>query len=87
MDVERPAIRHLQALRCDGLNSDIISARRDGALDPGAQQVVEHAEQCVLHIDGERQQPVEQGSYRLNRSVRPTLLRRYLNPGRAGRST
>src|SRR5260370_34072441 len=64
MDVERPAIRDLQALSRDGLDPDVVSPGSNGALNPGAQQVVEYAEQRILHVDSERQQPVEEGGDR-----------------------
>ncbi len=41
----------MRTLGSHRLDSEIIGARRDGALDPGAQQTLEHAEQRVLQID------------------------------------
>ena len=64
MDVERPAIGDDQALGRDRLDAEVIGARRDGALDLGAQQILEHAEQRVLQIDGQREQPIEEGGDR-----------------------
>ena len=64
MDVERPAIRDDEALGSHRLDAKIIGARRDGALDPGARQTLEHAEQRVLQIDGQREEPIEKGGDR-----------------------
>jgi len=64
MGVERLAICDDEALGSHRLDAEIIGARRDGALDPGAQQILEHAEQRVLQIDGQREQPIEKGGDR-----------------------
>ena len=61
MDVERPALGDDEALSGERLDAEIVGARCDGAFDPGAQQVLEHAEERVLQIDRQRQQPVEEG--------------------------
>ena len=43
------------------LQADIVGAGRDGALDRARQQLLERREQHVLQVDGQRQQPVEEG--------------------------
>ena len=64
MDVERPALGDGQALGGERLDAEIIGARRDGTFDLAAQQILEHAEQRVLKIDRQRQQPIEEGGDR-----------------------
>src|SRR5260370_26476829 len=64
MGVERPAIRDGETLGSHRLDAEIIGARSDGALDLGAQQILEHAEQRVLQIDGQREEPIEKGGDR-----------------------
>ena len=61
MGVERAALDDAQRFRRDGLDAEIVGAGRDGALDLRAQQILERAEQHVLQVDGEREQPVEEG--------------------------
>ena len=64
MDVECAAIRDGEALGSHRLDALIIGAGSDGALDLGAQQILEHAEQPVLQIDSQREEPVEKGGDR-----------------------
>src|SRR6266851_4983773 len=64
MDVERPAIRDDEALGGHRLDAEIIGARSDGALDLGPEQILEHTEQRVLQIDGQREEPIEKGGDR-----------------------
>jgi hypothetical protein len=53
-----------QSLGRHRLNTEVIGARCDGTLDPGAQQILEHAEQGVLQVDGQCEQPIEEGGDR-----------------------
>ena len=64
MDVERPPVGHDQALGRQRLDADVVGAGGDRALDLGAQQILEHAEQRVLQVDGQRQQAIEEGGDR-----------------------
>ena len=50
MDIERAAVGDDQAFGRERLDAEIIGARRDRAFDPGAQQILEHAEQRVLQM-------------------------------------
>jgi len=61
MSVERAAVGDDQALGHDRLDTDVVGARGDGAFDLGLEQIVEHAKQRVLQVDGEREQPIEEG--------------------------
>ncbi len=60
MGVDRLPAGDDEALGRQRLQSDIISAGRDRALDPRGQQLLERGEQDVLEIDGQRQQTIEE---------------------------
>ena len=53
-----------QALGSDRLDAEIVGARGDGALDLGAQKILEYLEERVLQVDGQREQPIEEGGDR-----------------------
>ena len=61
MGVDRLPVGDDEALGRQRLQPDIIGAGRDRALDPRGQQLLERGEQDVLQIDGQRQQPIEEG--------------------------
>ena len=46
------------------LQPDIVDAGGDGALDLGGEKLLEGGEQHALKLDGQRQQPVEEGGDR-----------------------
>ena len=81
MDVERPSVAHDQAFRRERLNAGVIGARGDGAFDPGAKQILEHAEQRVLQVDGQRQQPVEESGDRRQVLTQGSVLVGQAQPG------
>ena len=81
MDVERPPVGHDQAFGRERLDADVIGARGDRAFDPGAQQILEHAEQRVLQIDGQRQQPVEESGDRRQVLTQGSVLVGQAQPG------
>ena len=64
MGVDRLPVGDDEALGRQRLQPDIIGAGRDRALDPRGQQLLERGEQDVLQIDGQRQQPIEEGGDR-----------------------
>ena len=64
MGVDRPAIGDDKTLRRQRLQPCVITSRCDRALDAGVHELLERREQNVLEIDGERQQPVEEGGDR-----------------------
>ena len=61
MGVDRPPVGDDEALGRQRLQPDVVDAGRDRALDPRGQQLLERGEQDVLQLDGQRQQPVEEG--------------------------
>jgi len=83
VNVESAAIRDAQALGRDGLHPDVMGAGRNRALDPGSQQVVEHREYGVLEIDGQGEQPVEEGRDRRQVFPERAVIVRQLQAGRA----
>src|SRR5258708_2372227 len=81
MGINRLPIGDDETLGRQRLQSDIIGAGRDRALDPCAQQLLERRKQDVLEIDSQRQQPVEEGSdWRL--LVLDAVVMGELHPGR-----
>src|SRR3546814_15812554 len=64
MDVDGAAVGDAQRFGGERLDAEIVGAGGDGALDLRPQQFLEHAEQDVLQVDGERQQTVEEGGDR-----------------------
>ena len=62
MGVDRLPVGDDEALGRERLQSDIIGAGRDRALDARGQQLLERREQDVLQIDGQRQQAIEEGA-------------------------
>ena len=81
MGVDRLPVGDDEALGRQRLQSDIIGAGRDRALDPRAQQLLERGEQDVLQIDSQRQQPVEEGGDR-RQLVLDAVAVDKLQPGR-----
>jgi hypothetical protein len=61
MDIERSAIGDRQALGGERFDAEIVGSRCDSAFDLRAQQVLEHAEERVLKIDRQREEPIEEG--------------------------
>ena len=61
MGVDRLPVGDGEALGRQRLQPNVIGAGRDRALDPRRQQLLERGEQHVLQVDGQRQQPVEEG--------------------------
>ena len=61
MGVDRAAIGDGEGIRRQRLEADIVGPRGDRALDAGREQLFEGGEQDVLQLDGQRQQPVEEG--------------------------
>ena len=53
-----------EALRRQCLQPDIVGSRCDRAFDTGGQELLERREQDVLQVDGQRQQPIEEGGDR-----------------------
>ena len=53
-----------EALRRQRLQPDVVGSRCDRALDTGGQELLERREQDVLKVDGQRQQPIEDGGDR-----------------------
>src|SRR3546814_8946155 len=86
MDVDGAAVGDAQRFRRDRLDAEIISARGDGALDLRAQQFLEHAEQDILEVDGERQQAVEEGGDRRQLFAQAAIAVRQLEAGGVLRS-
>src|SRR5438105_2684683 len=82
MNVQRPAIRDGEALGRHRLDAEVIGAGCDGALDPGAQQILKHAEQGVLQIDGEREEAIEEGRDRRQVLAQATVAVDQLQSGR-----
>ena len=82
MGIERAPIGDDQALGGQRLDADVVGAGGDRALDLGAQQLLEHAEQRVLQIDGERQQPVEEGRDRRQLLAQAAVLVGQMQAGR-----
>ena len=64
MGVDHLPVGDDEALGPQRLQPDIIGARGDRALDPRREQLLEGAEQHALQLDGQRQQPVEEGGDR-----------------------
>ena len=64
MGVDRAPIGDDEALGAQCLQPDVVGAGRDRAFDAGGQQLLERREQHVLQVDGQRQQPVEEGGDR-----------------------
>ena len=60
MGVDRLPVGDDKTLGRQRLQSNIIGAGRDCALDPRGQQLLERGEQDVLEIDGQRQQAIEE---------------------------
>ncbi len=61
MGVDGLAVGDREALGAQGFEAHFIGAAGDRAFDPGRQQTLEGLEQDVLHGNGERQHPVEEG--------------------------
>ena len=64
MGVDRAPLGDAEALGSQRLQPDIVDAAGDRALDPGVQQLLEGGEQNALEVDGQRQQPIEEGGDR-----------------------
>src|SRR5438445_3799016 len=58
--VDRPPIDNPEAFGPHRLDPEVVDPGSDGAFDPGAQQILEDAEERVLQVDGQRQQAVEE---------------------------
>ena len=61
MGVDGLAVGDREAFGAQGFEAHFIGAAGDCAFDPGRQQALEGLEQDVLHGNGERQHPVEEG--------------------------
>jgi hypothetical protein len=61
MNIDGPAVGHDKTLGTECFQSDIIGARRNGALDASRKQTLEGREENILKLDGEGQQPVQEG--------------------------
>src|SRR6185503_16141684 len=61
MSINRPPVGDDKALSAERFQSDIIGPGCDGALDASVQQLLEGGEENILQLDGEGQQPVEEG--------------------------
>ena len=75
MGVNRAAIGDGEGIRRQRLKADIVSARRDRALDARREQLLEGGEQDVLHLDRQRQKPVEEGGDRRQLVAQTTFVR------------
>ncbi len=64
MGVDRLAASDGKAVGNQRFRPEIVTARGNRALDLGAEQLLEGAEEHVLHRDGQGQQPVEEGGDR-----------------------
>ena len=61
MSINRPPVSDDKALGAERFQADIIDPGCDRALDASGQQLLEGGEENILQLDGERQQPVEEG--------------------------
>ena len=64
MGVDDAPIGDDEALGAQRLQAGIVGAGRDRAFDASGEQLLECGEQDVLQVDGERQQPVQEGGDR-----------------------
>ena len=81
MGVDRLAVGDDKTLGRQRLQPEVITSRGDGALDTGVQKLLERREQYVLKLDGERQQPVEEGGDRRQFVLDPIAVGEF-EPGR-----
>jgi hypothetical protein len=64
MGVDRLPIHHIVGFGSQRFQADIVCAARDRTLDASGQQLLECRERDVLQVDGQRQQPIEEGGDR-----------------------
>ena len=64
MGVDRAPVGDAEALGPQRLQPDVVDAAGDRALDPGVQELLEGGEENALKVDGQRQQPIEEGGDR-----------------------
>ena len=81
MSIDRPPVSDDKALGAERFQPDVIGTRCDRALDASGQQLLEGGEEDVLQLDGERQQPVEEGRDRRQLVLQPIGIRQ-LQAGR-----
>src|SRR6185436_8945719 len=61
MSINRLPVGDDKALSAERFQADVVDTRCDRALDASGQQLLEGGEEDILQLDGERQQPVEEG--------------------------
>ena len=61
MGVDGAAILDDKTLRLERFEAEIVDSGRDRAFDLGGQQLLEGRVQDVLQLNGERQEPIEEG--------------------------
>src|ERR1700754_830455 len=71
MNIDGLSIDDDKALRAKRFQPDVIGAGRDGSLDSSGQQLLKSREKDILKLDGERQQPVEEGRDRRKLILQP----------------
>ena len=70
-----------EALRRQRLQPDVVGSRCYRALDTSGQELLERREQDILQVDGQRQQPIEEGGDR-RQLVLDAVAVGQLQPGR-----
>ena len=61
MGIDDASVSNDEALGAQRLKAGIVGAGRDRTFDASGEQLLEYGEQDVLQVDGERQQPVQEG--------------------------